>query len=127
MINQIIEQMYTIEENIKHTHNDQMLFLMNKKYRELQDQLEKEVRNMQVKYEVVTDGPTATSVTYTNAISHSAGATYTSPSTYVSPYDYNCPSCGHEFDFCDGAVYSMGKEFVLCPMCGEMVDDEPCV
>ena len=110
MINQIIEQMYTIEENIKHTHNDQILFLMNKKYRELQDQLAKEVKNIEVKCEIVMPG-----------------VSYAGSSTYVSPYDYNCPSCGHEFDFCDGAVYSMGKEFVLCPMCGEMVDDEPCV
>ena len=110
MINQIIEQMYTIEENIKHTHNDHMLFLMNKKYRELQDQLAKEVKSIPISYEVLT--PTSG---------------YSVPGGYVSSYDYNCPSCGHEFDFCDGAVYSMGKEFVLCPMCGEMVDDEPCV
>ena len=110
MINQIIEQMYTIEENIKHTHNDQILFLMNKKYRELQDQLAKEVKSIPISYEVFT--PTGG---------------YSVPGGYVSPYYYNCLSCGHEFDFCDGAVYSIGKEFVLCPMCGEMVDDEPCV
>ena len=125
MINQIIEQMYTIEENIKHTHNDQILFLMNKKYRELQDQLAKEVKNLSVKYQLVTDGKTSAGVTYTQDAT--SPVTWAGASTYVSPYDYNCPSCGHEFDFCDGAVYSMGKEFVLCPMCGEIVDDEPCV
>ena len=125
MINQIIEQMYTIEENIKHTHNDQILFLMNKKYRELQDQLDKEVNNLSVKYQLVTDGKTSAGVTYTQDAT--SPVTWAGASTYFSPYDYNCPSCGHEFDFCDGAVYSMGKEFVLCPMCGEMVDDEPCV
>lgn len=54
MIQDIINQMDTIKENINNNHSPEMLFLMNKKYRELDDQLKKLANDLNVNVEWIS-------------------------------------------------------------------------
>lgn len=51
MIYDIIQQMETIKENINNNHSPEILFLMNQKYRELEDSLNKLINELYVNFE----------------------------------------------------------------------------
>ena len=92
MISQILSQLAEIERNIHNNHSPQMLFMMNKKYRELQEELKAETKKLEVEFCVVPSG-----------------------------YEYTC-KCGHEFDFDDGVKSTAFMTYVCCPVCGTLAD-----
>jgi len=53
MIQDIHKQMDEIKNNINNNHSPEILFLMNKKYRELDDKLKSLIKDLDCEYRVV--------------------------------------------------------------------------